>query len=283
MFIVVMGVSGSGKSTIARQLAQRLGWTFYDADDFHSPENIARMAAGIPLTDEDRAGWLDSLAALVEDQTQAGKDGVIACSAMKKEYRDVLRRYDRKQIQFVYLKGSYEVIHARLQRRGEHFMKPEMLQSQFAALEEPWGILTIDVTLPQSEIVQIIMEQLMDTKYALGILGLGVMGRSLAQNFARNGYPPIGYDLAPRLPDDFDVKVVNSLDELVAALTPPRTLFLMVPAGAPVDAAIASLKPYLQQGDLIIDGGNSYFADTERRVKELEQAGLQFIGMGVSG
>src|SRR5512135_1319631 len=123
----------------------------------------------------------------------------------------------------------------------------------------------------------------MDTKYSLGILGLGVMGRSLAKNFARNGYPPIGYDVAPHLPDDFTVKVTNSVKDLVGALTPPRTLFLMVPAGAPVDAAIASLKPYMQKGDLIIDGGNSYFVDTERRAKELAEAGFLFIGTGVSG
>ncbi|OQA17489.1 MAG: 6-phosphogluconate dehydrogenase, decarboxylating [Chloroflexi bacterium ADurb.Bin360] len=123
----------------------------------------------------------------------------------------------------------------------------------------------------------------MESQYALGILGLGVMGRSLAKNFQRNGYTPIGFDLNPKLPPDFGVKVVTSLAELTAALTPPRTLFLMVPAGAPVDAAIASLKPHLQEGDLIIDGGNSYFADTERRVKELTAEGLNFIGMGVSG
>ena len=123
----------------------------------------------------------------------------------------------------------------------------------------------------------------METKYSLGILGLGVMGRSLAQNFARNGYPPIGYDVAPKLPADFNIAVTNSLEELVGALTPPRTIFLMVPAGNPVDDAIANLKPFLQKGDLIIDGGNSYFADTERRVKELAQEGLDFIGMGVSG
>jgi 6-phosphogluconate dehydrogenase len=127
------------------------------------------------------------------------------------------------------------------------------------------------------------MEQIMDTKYTLGILGLGVMGRSLAQNFLRHGYPPIGYDLNPHLPEDFDGKVTNSVQDLVAALTPPRVLFLMVPAGDQVDGAVASLKPYLQKGDLIIDGGNSYFMDTERRVKELEQEGLNFIGMGVSG
>jgi len=123
----------------------------------------------------------------------------------------------------------------------------------------------------------------MENKYSLGILGLGVMGRSLAQNFARNGFAPIGFDVNPRLPEDFNIKVTTSLEEMAAALVPPRIFFLMVPAGAPVDAAIASLKPYLSKGDLIIDGGNSYFADTERRVKELEQEGFQFIGTGVSG
>ncbi len=121
------------------------------------------------------------------------------------------------------------------------------------------------------------------TPYALGILGLGVMGRSLAQNFARHGYPPIGYDPAPKLPADFPVAIAASQEALVDALTPPRTLFLMVPAGAPVDDAIAALKPLLQRGDLIIDGGNSHFADTERRARELAAAGIHFIGTGVSG
>jgi len=123
----------------------------------------------------------------------------------------------------------------------------------------------------------------MGIRYALGILGLGVMGRSLAQNFRRNGYQPIGYDLEPDLHADSDVKVASSLDELVEALTPPRTIILMVPAGAQVDLAIDSLMPYLQKGDLIIDGGNSHFTDTERRVKELKQQEIHFIGMGISG
>ena len=123
----------------------------------------------------------------------------------------------------------------------------------------------------------------MNSNFSLGILGLGVMGRSLALNFARNGFAPIGFDLNPKLPEGFDVKVVTNLQELVNALTPPRILFLMVPAGDPVDTAIASLKPFLQAGDIIIDGGNSFFLDSERRAKELAAVGLYFIGMGVSG
>ncbi len=123
----------------------------------------------------------------------------------------------------------------------------------------------------------------MERKYSLGIIGLGVMGRSLAMNFERNGYPVIGYDLAPRLPVDFKVKVTNSLVELANSLATPRIFFLMVPAGAPVDSAIGSLKPYLQPGDVIVDGGNSFFTDSERRFKALEADGILFVGMGVSG
>jgi 6-phosphogluconate dehydrogenase len=127
------------------------------------------------------------------------------------------------------------------------------------------------------------MEVLMENQYSLGILGLGVMGRSLAQNFLRNGFPPVGYDVAPHLPDDFKVRATGSLAELAGLLEKPRIVFLMVPAGSPVDSAIASVKPYLDKGDIVIDGGNSYFLDTERRVKEAERDGFHFIGMGVSG
>ena len=123
----------------------------------------------------------------------------------------------------------------------------------------------------------------MNGQYKLGIIGMGVMGRSLALNFLRNGFTPIGYDLNPHLPEGFPVKTVGSLEDLTDALHSPRILFLMVPAGAPVDAAITSLKPHIQKGDLIIDGGNSYFADTERRYQSLESEGFRYIGMGVSG
>ncbi|MGE5141138.1 MAG: NADP-dependent phosphogluconate dehydrogenase [Rudaea sp.] len=123
----------------------------------------------------------------------------------------------------------------------------------------------------------------MEQSYNLGLLGLGVMGRGLASNFQRNGYRIIGYDPAPKLSPDGTVRIARSLDELVCVLETPRVILLMVPAGAPVDRAIASVKPYLAPGDIIVDGGNSNFADTERRMCSLAEDGIHLIGMGISG
>lgn len=121
----------------------------------------------------------------------------------------------------------------------------------------------------------------------IGILGLGVMGRSLALNFERNGYSVAGYDVNPRFDKslfrDKNIKLFDSVEELIVAIDKPRCILIMVPAGKPVDKAILSIKPYLEKDDIIIDGGNTYFMDTERRIKALEQDGLRFIGMGVSG
>lgn len=121
----------------------------------------------------------------------------------------------------------------------------------------------------------------------IGILGLGVMGRSLALNFERNGYSVAGYDIHlkfdPSFFKDKNVKIFDSFESLVAALDKPRVILMMVPAGKPVDKAILSIKPYLDKGDILIDGGNSFFVDTERRIKKLKADGIRFIGMGVSG
>ena len=199
MFVVVMGVSGSGKSTIGRLLAERLGCPFYDGDDYHPAANVAKMAAGIPLDDADRDGWLAELAALIAVGLARGEGGVIACSALKRQYRDVLS-VDERRVRFVYLRGEFDTIWARLQSREGHFMGANLLQSQFDALEEPRGAIVVDTSLEPEQVIDRILEQLMDTQPALGLLGLGVMGRSLALNFTRHGFPVIGYDPAPRLP-----------------------------------------------------------------------------------
>jgi len=281
-FIIVMGVAGCGKTTIGRGLAARLGVPFHDGDDLHPPANITKMAAGIPLEDEDRAGWLATLAALVRDGLSGGQSGVIACSALKKKYRDDLR-VDARRVRFVYLRGDHDAIRARMRQREGHFMRPEMLRSQFDILEEPARAIRVNAIAEPDAIIDKIMEKLMSKQYALGIMGLGVMGRSLALNFERHGYPVVGYDPSPHLPPNFPATVVDSPAALAAALDMPRVILIMVPAGKPVDIVIDSLKDSLQAGDIIIDGGNSWFLDTERRTKELAEMGIHFVGMGVSG
>jgi gluconokinase len=133
--IIVMGVSGSGKSTIGALLAERLGWPFADADGFHPPENVAKMAAGTPLTDADRWPWLDAIAAHIGAARQAGRPVVVACSALRRAYRDRLRAGHGDLI-FLHLSGAPEVIAARQAARQGHFMPPSLMASQFATLED---------------------------------------------------------------------------------------------------------------------------------------------------
>jgi gluconokinase len=134
--IVVMGVSGAGKSTIAALLAARLGWIYEDADWFHPPANLEKMHAGKPLTDEDRWPWLEAIAAWIDATRRKGGHGVIACSALKRAYRDILVG-DRRDVRIVYLKGERELIARRTALRHGHFMPASLLDSQFAALQEP--------------------------------------------------------------------------------------------------------------------------------------------------
>jgi gluconokinase len=134
--LVVMGVSGSGKSTIADKLAERLGWDYEDGDKFHPASNVAKMSAGHPLTDEDRRPWLQAIADEIDKVCKAGQHDVIACSALKRAYRDILV-HGRKDVRIVYLKGTQELIAHRLAQRKGHFMPPELLASQFKTLEPP--------------------------------------------------------------------------------------------------------------------------------------------------
>jgi gluconokinase len=160
--LIVMGVSGSGKSTIGTLLAGRLQWEFEDADWFHPAANVDKMHKGIPLTDEDRWPWLRAVAVWIDKTRGAGQHGVIACSALKRRYRDILIG-DRADVRLVYLKGSEQLISRRIATRHEHFMPPSLLHSQFVALEEPGPDekpITVPVEPPPREIVALILSTL---------------------------------------------------------------------------------------------------------------------------
>jgi len=160
--LIVMGVSGCGKSTIGTLLAGSLQWNFEDADWFHPAANVEKMHQGIPLTDEDRGPWLRAVAAAIDKMRAGGAPGVIACSALKRRYRDVLIG-DRADVRLVYLKGSEELISRRIATRHEHFMPPSLLHSQFVALEEPGpdeNPITVSVEPAPREIVAQILAAL---------------------------------------------------------------------------------------------------------------------------
>lgn len=154
-----MGVSGSGKSTFGKALAQKLDWDFFDADDFHPPENIAKMQAGMPLDDSDRTPWLSALSNLLVSTLTAGRHPVLACSALKESYRAKLLE-DKPAIKLIYLRGSYELIWSRMSGRQGHYMKPAMLQSQFEILEEPEDALVLDVSLSVGEMLEVVLRDL---------------------------------------------------------------------------------------------------------------------------
>ena len=158
MVILVMGVSGSGKTTIGQMLSTQLNWPFVDGDSLHSAANVAKMAAGIPLTDDDRAPWLQSIHDVMEEWRMQHKNGIIASSALKEKYRQIL--LTSPEIKLVYLRGSYELIYSRMQDRPSHYMKPEMLQSQFATLEEPNDAVVVDISESAEQIVATIRQKL---------------------------------------------------------------------------------------------------------------------------
>lgn len=160
--LVVMGVSGCGKSTVAALVAGRLGWALAEGDDFHPQSNVDKMAAGHPLTDEDRWPWLEKVAGWVEERLDAQENGVVTCSALKRSYRHLLNRRHAGVV-FVYLAGSMETIAARLGVRTGHFMPTSLLQSQFGDLQEPTAdepVLRLDVGPPPGKIAERLLEQL---------------------------------------------------------------------------------------------------------------------------
>jgi carbohydrate kinase (thermoresistant glucokinase family) len=159
---VVMGVSGSGKTTVAIRLAEALHCQFREGDDFHPPSNVEKMRGGTPLTDADRLPWLRKIAAQIDDWRSRDESGVLTCSALKRAYRNIIIG-DRKDVTLVYLRGSRELIHQRMMARHKHFMPVALLDSQFATLEEPGpdeNAVVVDVNGSPEEIVVEILRQL---------------------------------------------------------------------------------------------------------------------------
>ena len=153
--IIIFGVSGAGKTTVGKLLARQLGWQFLEADDFHPAANIEKMRSGRPLTDEDRWPWLDCLHKQIEQLLSTGENAVLACSALKRAYRDSLRVTD--DVKFVFLRGDYALVEKQLRSRQRHFMNPDLLQSQFDDLEEPRAdehTLTVALRRTPEEIVE---------------------------------------------------------------------------------------------------------------------------------
>ena len=160
MVIIIYGVSAVGKTTVGERLAADLSWKFYDADDFHSAANKAKMASGTPLTDDDREGWLETLRQLIAATLDDGQNAVLACSALKQKYRDLLRVNDA--VKFVLLYADYDTIEKRIVERKHHFMNPDLLKSQFDTLEMPHGEDTVlDATEPAGSLAEQIISDLL--------------------------------------------------------------------------------------------------------------------------
>ena len=288
---IIMGVSGCGKTTIAQKLSDELSIPFVDADDFHPKENVQKMSEGIPLNDEDRLPWLQNLNTFLKEN-QHHKGSILACSSLKESYREILS--ENIQVNWIYLKGNFDIIQTRLQQREDHFMNASLLQSQFDTLEEPSYGIHVSIDQSTENILREILNTLPDMSSQLGIIGLGVMGKSLALNAAEKGISVSVYNRASEGEEhivpyflkehqDFSFQGFTDLEAFVNSLERPRKILLMIKAGTAVDYVTNDILSYLSEGDILIDGGNSYFPDTKRRFQKSKEVGIHFIGMGVSG
>ena len=295
MLVIVTGVSGTGKTTLGRSLSLRLGLPFIDADDYHPEENIEKMGRGEPLTDVDRQPWLARLAGeLLALEMQGG--AILACSALKNTYRDQLQVSD--SLRWIHLSGDRAVLWERMSARQNHYMKASMLDSQLASWELPSSGQLVDVSGTPAQVLEASLNYLTNQgmKMNMGVIGMGVMGKSLALNLAEKGVSVALYNrfvagkeegIAQKVlkenPEFTQMAAFEDLAAFVASLATPRRILMMIPAGAAIDAQLDALIPMLEKDDLVIDGGNSFYLDSDRRVNRLKEVGMHFLPMGVSG
>lgn len=294
---IIFGVSGCGKTTVGKALARQLNLPFYDADDYHSQSNLDKMKSGTPLQDEDRFPWLDELSTNIKEWSKT-TGAILACSALKETYRTILS-INNNQVIWVYLFGSIELITERLIHRSHHFFNRDLLKSQFDILETPSYGIHINSENSIDLIVQEITVYNIHTsmgKSEFGIVGLGVMGKSLASNLIQKGVKLSVYnrhiqgneeDVAKNFVAEYSKEYqligFDNLEYFVQSIAHPRNILLMVNAGIAVDTVIDKLLPYLEPGDLIIDGGNSHYKDTELRSDRLSGLEILYLGAGISG
>jgi 6-phosphogluconate dehydrogenase len=297
MICIVMGVSGSGKTTIGQLLARALSLPFFDADDFHPIANLLKMQAGLALTDLDRKAWLEGLAANIQKWEKEG-GAVLACSALKETYRITLQSIPRTKLRWVFLEGDTSLIQQRLKTRSGHYMHPDLLHSQLETLEKPTYGIHVDISYPPEEMLNQILSELktMNTLSEFGLIGLGVMGKSLALNLAEKGIrlsiynrhalgreEGIAQAIVNEHPGLGNIQGFDHLANFISSLERPRKILMMITAGPVVDRQIEALLPLLDAEDVLIDGGNSYYKDTARRTQQLAQRGIEFVGTGISG
>lgn len=290
---IIMGVSGCGKSTIGQALSDRLKIPFYDGDDFHPEANIQKMSSGQPLNDDDRQPWLESINhhAVHHDQSL-----IVACSALKANYRKIISHKLDGLVHFIHLHGEQSLILDRMRSRN-HFMPESLLASQFDTLEWPDDAINIPIDQSIGNIINKILQSVNAADLSeIGLVGLGVMGANLARNIARNGYTIALYNRhIPGKEEHVAEGAIQQYDELseskgfddlklfVANLQRPRKIILMITAGRAVDAFINEIEPFLVSGDILVDGGNSFYEDTLRRINYLSNKKIHWVGAGVSG
>ena len=295
--IVLMGVAGVGKSTIGKALSKATGISFFDGDDYHTEANRDKMAAGIALSDEDRTAWLFELQSVIENALHKSSC-ILACSALKKSHRAILEK-NSNAIRFVYLEGNKNLIEQRLESRKGHYFPASLLASQLETLEPPENAFTISITQTPSAIVQIIMKTLLNqniSKAEIGLMGLGVMGKALAQNFVRNGIrlavynrelkgveESVAKNFVESLPLLKDTEAFSNYPSFIDSLQSPKKIFLMIEAGGATEAVLSELAILLNKGDIIVDLGNTYYKETESRIHDFAKKGIHFIGAGISG